>query len=132
MTFHCLFEQSGTFKNEFKKLGYEAIDYDISNTYGETDVQIDLFKEIEKAYDGEPSIFDTFTKEDTLLAFFPCTRFESVVPVLFRGEGLQQEKWTLEQKLEYSIQLHTELHELYMHISKLCLVCLRGGVTAND
>ena len=26
---HCLFEQSGTFKNEFKKLGYEAFDYDI-------------------------------------------------------------------------------------------------------
>lgn len=28
-TFHCFFEQSGTFKNEFKKLGYNAIDYDI-------------------------------------------------------------------------------------------------------
>jgi hypothetical protein len=26
---HCFFEQSGTFKNEFKKLGYEAFDYDI-------------------------------------------------------------------------------------------------------
>lgn len=22
----CFFEQSGTFKNEFKKLGYEAVD----------------------------------------------------------------------------------------------------------
>lgn len=29
--YYCLFEQSGTFKNEFKKLGYEAIDYDIQN-----------------------------------------------------------------------------------------------------
>ena len=28
---HCLFEQSGTFKNEFRKLGYEAEDYDIQN-----------------------------------------------------------------------------------------------------
>lgn len=26
---HCFFEQSGTFKNEFRKLGYEAFDYDI-------------------------------------------------------------------------------------------------------
>ena len=51
-TFHCFFEQSGTFKNEFKKLGYNAIDYDILNDYGETDVQIDLFSEIEKAYRG--------------------------------------------------------------------------------
>lgn len=44
---HCLFEQSGTFKNEFKKLGIEAYDYDILNDYGETDYQIDLFAEIE-------------------------------------------------------------------------------------
>lgn len=46
MKAHCLFEQSGTFKNEFKKLGIEAFDYDIQNEYGETDYQIDLFEEI--------------------------------------------------------------------------------------
>lgn len=46
MIAHCLFEQSGTFKNEFKKLGIEAYDYDILNDYGETDYQIDLFSEI--------------------------------------------------------------------------------------
>ena len=52
MIAHCLFEQSGTFKNEFKKLGYEAYDYDILNYYGQTDFQIDLFAEIKKAYGG--------------------------------------------------------------------------------
>ena len=31
MKVHCLFEQSGTFKNEFKKLGFQAYDYDILN-----------------------------------------------------------------------------------------------------
>ena len=46
MVAHCLFEQSGTFKNEFKKLGIEAYDYDIENQFGQTDYQIDLFKEI--------------------------------------------------------------------------------------
>ena len=55
---HLFFEQSGTFKNEFKKLGYEAYDYDIQNNFGETDYQIDIFAEIEKAYDGKVSIFD--------------------------------------------------------------------------
>lgn len=49
---HCFFEQSGTFKNEFKKLGYEAFDYDIQDNFGETDYVIDLFAEIEKAYEG--------------------------------------------------------------------------------
>ena len=53
-----MFEQSGVFKNEFKKLGYEAFDYDIQNNFGETDYQIDLFAEIEKGYDNQPSIFD--------------------------------------------------------------------------
>ena len=52
MVYRCLFEQSGTFKNEFKKLGYEAYDYDILNDFGETDYQIDLFKEIESACEG--------------------------------------------------------------------------------
>ena len=55
---HCFFEQSGVFKNEFKKLGYEAYDYDIQNNFGETDYQIDLFADIEKGYANEPSIFD--------------------------------------------------------------------------
>ena len=52
MVAHCLFEQSGTFKNEFKKLGIKAYDYDILNDYGETDFQIDLYTEIENAYVG--------------------------------------------------------------------------------
>lgn len=55
---HCFFEQSGTFKNEFKKLGYDAYDYDIQNNFGETDYVIDLFQEIENAYNCKPSIYD--------------------------------------------------------------------------
>jgi hypothetical protein len=49
---HCLFEQSGTFKNEFIKLGIPAEDYDIQDEYGQTDHVIDLFAEIESAYVG--------------------------------------------------------------------------------
>ena len=43
---HCFFEQSGTFKNEFIKLGIPAEDYDIQNNFGQTDHVIDLFDEI--------------------------------------------------------------------------------------
>lgn len=55
---HLMFEQSGVFKNEFKKLGYEAFDYDIQDNFGETDHVVDLFKAIEDAYEGKPSLFD--------------------------------------------------------------------------
>lgn len=54
----CLFEQSGTFKKAFMAQGIAAEDYDILNDFGETDHQVDLFAEIDKAYDGKPSLFD--------------------------------------------------------------------------
>ena len=58
MKAYCLFEQSGTFKNEFKKLGIDAYDYDIRNDFGQTDFVVDIFTEIQKAYEGWESIFD--------------------------------------------------------------------------
>lgn len=116
MKFHCMFEQSGTFKNEFKKLGYEAYDYDILNDYGETDYQIDLFREIEKAYCYHDSIFDKITGEDVILAFFPCIRFENQIQLCFRGTAQNLSKWTNEQKLEYDMKLHKELHDIYIYI----------------
>lgn len=128
MIAHCLFEQSGTFKNEFKKLGNEAYDYDIQNEFGETDYVIDLFSEIGEAYDGKPSIFDKINEDDLILAFFPCTRFESRVPLLFRGQATQQKSWSDEQKLEYSITLQNELTELYILLCKMVIVVLRKGL----
>ena len=49
---HCFFEQSGTFKNEFIKLGIPSEDYDIQDNFGQTDHKIDLFNEIETSYMG--------------------------------------------------------------------------------
>lgn len=123
----CLFEQSGTFKEEFRKLGIDAEDYDILNDFGKTDHITDLFSEIEKAYAGEKSLFDKVGKEDLVVAFFPCTRFEAKIPLAFRGEAYQQRNWSDEQKLEYSMKLHEELHHLYMLVSKLFTIAIRGG-----
>ena len=67
---HCLFEQSGTFKNAFKKMGIDAEDYDILNDFDQTDNVIDLFGEIDKAYAGEPSLFDNMGDCDLVFAFF--------------------------------------------------------------
>lgn len=124
-TFHCFFEQSGTFKNEFKKLGYNAYDYDILNDFGETDYVIDLFKEIEEAYEGKESIFDKIGKEDYILAFFPCVRFEDQIQMLFRGDANQQQNETDLAKLEKDIELHNELHHNYILITKLAIVCIK-------
>ena len=72
---HCFFEQSGTFKNEFIKLGIPAEDYDIQNNFGQTDHITDLFGEIDRAYDNltrqdktrQYSILSTLVKTLSLL-----------------------------------------------------------------
>lgn len=125
---HCLFEQSGTFKNEFIKLGIQAEDYDILDDFGETNHVIDLFKHIRGGYNGEPSLFDAISKDDLIMAFFPCTRFEAKIPLSFRGEAYQQKNWNTAQKLKYSMKLHEELHELYELISMLVCICLERGL----
>lgn len=122
MVVHCLFEQSGTFKNEFRKLGYEAYDYDIQNEFGETDYVIDLFSEIEGGYEGKPSIFDEISADDLILAFFPCVRFEDQIMLHFRCQCNTQKNWNNEQKLEYFMKLHEELHKMCCLISKMVLI----------
>ena len=127
MKVYCLFEQSGTFKNEFKKLGVDAYDFDIQNEFGETDYVLDLFEEIRRGYDGKPSLFDDLTKDDLVLAFFPCTRFDTQISLHFRGDVFQMKSWTNEQKLEYVLQLHKELSENYDTITKLAIIAERCG-----
>ena len=124
MIAHCLFEQSGTFKNEFKKLGIESYDYDILNEYGETDYQIDLYAEIRKAYNDEPSVFDKFSKDDIIMAFFPCIRFENQVMLFYRGQAYQQKDWTDKEKMLYDMELLKETKENYDLVNMLFIVCI--------
>ncbi len=125
---HCFFEQSGTFKKEFQKLGIAAEDYDILNDFGETDHVIDLFEEITRAYDGVESIFDDILPSDLIVAFFPCTRFEDQALLLFRGQNSGMKGFAQEQKLEYDLKLHSELSLFYEMVTKLAIVCLRRGL----
>lgn len=126
--FHCFFEQSGTFKNEFKKLGHKAYDYDILNDFNETDYIVDLFKEIENAYDNQESIFDNISKNDMILAFFPCTRFEHQIRMHFKGVAFQCKKMSQLEKLEYDLKLHKELSNLYQLVTKLAIVCIKKQI----
>lgn len=128
MIAHCLFEQSGTFKNEFKKLGIDAYDYDILDDFGETDYKIDLFSEIEQAYRGGVSIFDKFSTEDVILAFFPCTRFENQIMLSFRGQSKQFKNWTMQDKIKYDMKLMEEVRKNYLTVCMMFIVCLDRGL----
>ena len=73
-------------------------------------------------------MFDEMTKDDIVLAFFPCTMFEEHNAMFFRGDLWQQKNHTAERKLEDAIDRHETLHEFYTLICKLFLVCLRKGL----
>ena len=122
---HLFFEQSGTFKNEFKKLGYEAEDYDIQNNFGETDNVVDLFAEIESAYDGKPSLFDNIREGDLIMAFFPCIYFSSNNTLHFDGSWLtyKQRGMTELEINEAILKRGRERQYFYEILLKLFSVC---------
>ena len=69
---HCFFEQSGTFKKEFIKMGIPAEDYDIQNNFGETDHVIDLFGEIDREYNYLTR--QDKTRQDSIRFYRPLSR----------------------------------------------------------
>lgn len=121
---HCFFEQSGTFKQEFIKLGIPAEDYDIQNNFGQTDHEIDLFAEIERAYEGGVSLFDTITKDDLIMAFFPCIEFSCVAQMWFSLGQRDYKTWPYKKRIDYMLEKNrrrTYMYDLFMKFSGVCL-----------
>lgn len=125
---HLFFEQSGTFKKEFIKLGYPAEDYDIQNNFGETDHVIDLFAEIDKGYIGEESIFDTISKDDLIVAFYPCIYFSCLSQMAFYMCCKNYQRLTDEDKIKEILKRSDKRKEFYDRLIKFCAVCLRLGI----
>ena len=124
----CFFEQSGTFRDKFRELGIEAVDCDIQNRYGKTDYQIDLFAEIRKAYFDCDSIFDKITKDDIVIAFFPCIRFTKQIELEFTQKAPQYRTLALEEKLLLAKQLEQERTDFYNLFCDLILVCCKKHI----
>lgn len=122
---HCFFEQSGTFKNEFKKLGIPAFDYDLQNHFGETDHQIDLFAEIESAYEGKPSVFDTIRggqDNDLILAFFPCIYFCANSQILMSWGAKNYRKKSTKEKTDEILKRSSNREYFYSLLVKMIAV----------
>ena len=124
---HCFFEQSGTFKQEFIKLGIPAEDYDIQNNFGQTDHTDDLFKAIEDAYDGKPSLFDAISKDDLIMAFFPCIYFCQQNSTFFDGTNWNWKDKDAMFKSEEILFRSRERQRFYELALKMFTVCdVRG------
>lgn len=125
---HCFFEQSGTFKNEFIKLGIPAEDYDIQNNFGETDHVIDLFNEIEKAYDGGASIFDNITQDDLIMAFFPCIYFCAMSQMAMSWGYTNYRKLPIKEKTKMNLRRVAEREKFFGLAVKMLTVAKERGL----
>lgn len=125
----CLFEQSGTFKNEFKKLGYDAVDVDIQNNFGETDYQIDIFSEIEKAYEGgQETIFDKISKDGLIMAFFPCIYFSCLSQMAFGWYNHNYVKLNTFEKTEAILERSRNRERFFRLLVKMFSVVEQRGL----
>ena len=125
---HCFFEQSGTFKNEFIKLGIPAEDYDIQNNFGQTDHIIDLFAEIENAYGGGISVFDNITKEDLIIAFFPCIYFSAMSQMAFSFGYTNYRKLTMKEKTDKILERSANREKFFGLCVKMISVAMQRGI----
>lgn len=125
---HCFFEQSGTFKREFLRLGIPAEDYDIQNNFGETDHVCDLFAEINAAYDGGASIFDGIKKDDLIMAFFPCIYFCENNALFFTGKHRNNGSMSRDDMLQYILERSKSRQRFYELLIEFFAVCERKGV----
>lgn len=125
---HCFFEQSGRFKNEFLKLNIMAEDYDIQDNFRETNHKIDLFKEIENAYDGKVSLFDDIDKDDLILAFFPCIYFCATSQMAFYWSNKNYRSKSIKEKTDLILQ-RSKNREYYFSVAcKMMAVAQMRGL----
>ena len=127
----CMFEQSGTFKNEFIKLGIPAVDLDIQNNFGETDYVIDLFVEIEKEYDNltrggqNDTIFsDIDPEKDLIMAFFPCIYFCAMSQTAFFMSNTNYRCMTDLEKIQAILERDEKRKYFYETLIKFVYICL--------
>ena len=119
---HCFFEQSGTFKNEFIKLGIPAEDYDIQNNFGQTDHVVDLFENIQNAYEGGASLFDNITNDDLILAFFPCIYFCAFSQVAMNWGYVNYKLLTIKEKSDKILERSTNRERFFCLAVKMVTI----------
>lgn len=108
-------------------MGIPAEDYDIQNNFGETDHVTDLFHEIEDAYDDRPSLFDNISKDDLIMAFFPCIHFCDAKTLYLRGVSVGQENKKLHDLMRQNIAFAQERERFFYLLMEMVAVCSERG-----
>lgn len=100
-------------------MGIDAVDLDIQNNFGETDYVTDIFQAIEDAYANKPSIFDKITRDDLILAFFPCIYFCQASQSAFTYTYNNYAKYDMRQKTDAILERSKNREHFYCLLIKL-------------
>lgn len=125
---HCFFEQSGTFKREFIRLGVPAEDYDIKDNFGETDHVIDLFDEIERGYESKACVWDGISQGDLVMAFFPCIYFCAPSQINFTWGCINYRHMTVKQKTDAILERDKKRAYFYRLAIKMFAIAQERGL----
>lgn len=83
-----------------------------------------MFAEIEKAYDGNTSIFDEITKDDLIMAFFPCIYFEAMQANYYRVFDCNNlSKLGIKDRFDVVLERVKKREYYYTLLYKLFAVC---------
>lgn len=123
---YCLFEQSGTFKNFFRSKGYEAVDVDLENRFGQTDIQLDLFEEIDK----KSGLIEKITPEDFVFVFFPFTCFSTQFNLELHANAHQYKNYSEIEKIFTSMCANTKRSTYYQSFCLLYTKLLKRKIRA--
>lgn len=126
-TWLCFFEQSGTFKKQFRSLGKQSYDFDILNDYGETDFVIDLFALLDD-FNGMDDYLKSFGDGIGIIAFFPCTMFENQAFMHIKCSCSQMRCKSNADKARYSRLRVKELSYFYDRLCTLIEYCETRGI----
>lgn len=79
-------------------------------------------------YEKKPSLFDSISQNDLIIAFFPCVRFENQIMLHFRGQANGMQNWSWKKKMENCMKIQEELTHNYDLVNMLFIICIDRGL----
>lgn len=77
---------------------------------------------------GGASIFDTISKDDLIIAFFPCIYFESLQMTYYSLESINYRKKTMEEKIKSTVDRIIKRADFHVLLYKLVYMAEKKGL----
>ena len=86
------------------------------------------FAEIETAYGGGASVFDSISYKDLILAFFPCIYFESVQQMYYSLDTLNNKHKPIVERIKDAIERIDKRTYFHIILYKMVFICYKKNL----